>query len=213
MSVVACCDAKGCLIPAASIVRGKTKIRIGKIHSLMELKYSWMQNPDMSVLLHSCGVERTFYPTSTTRDNDGAAAYCTYRAVLNLVQENYAVVVCLPCHSANYFQPQIGISLYLWMFFPPRHCACGHNSPTQEVARTLWHHYWRKLHRKLLPGSVLTVHFKFFRVWGCLDSSSAHTLQNCPTRYVTAVCQELNQMDVHPPHCLNQRKTLLNGFF
>jgi len=67
----------------------------------------------MSTLLHSCDVERTFYPTLTARNNGGAAAYCTYRAVLNLVQENYVVFVSLTCQSANYFQPQIGISLYL----------------------------------------------------------------------------------------------------
>ena len=39
MYVVACYDVEGCLIPAASIVKVKTKIRIGKIHNLMELKY------------------------------------------------------------------------------------------------------------------------------------------------------------------------------
>jgi len=67
----------------------------------------------MSTLLHSYGVERTFYPTLTVRGNGGFATYCIYRAVLNLVQENYVVVVSLPCHSANYFQPEIGTFVYL----------------------------------------------------------------------------------------------------
>ena len=39
------------------------------------------------------------------------------------------------------------------------------------------------------------------------------TLQNCFTCYVIAVSQELNEMDVHPPHCVNQRTTLLNGLY
>jgi hypothetical protein len=54
----------------------------------------------MSTLLYSCIVERIFYSTLKTGDIGGDAANCTYRAVLNLDQENYVVMVCLPCHSA-----------------------------------------------------------------------------------------------------------------
>jgi hypothetical protein len=58
----------------------------------------------MSASLYSCSVERIFYPT-LARENGGAAAHCTYRAVLNLAQVNYVVMVCLPCHPGDYFQP------------------------------------------------------------------------------------------------------------
>ena len=57
---------------------------------------------------YSCSVERIFYPTLTTRESGGAAEHCTYRTMLNLAKENYVVMVCLPCHSADYFQPLDG---------------------------------------------------------------------------------------------------------